>query len=109
MNAKKEKLVLGNDLLRKTLRPKGNERIFLTAGVNDHPLRDQILEAIKGHDTFSSDNDPYGEHDFGAVTVNEEKFFFKIDYYDSNLEFGADPLEDEDFVRVLTIMRAEDY
>lgn len=37
-----------------------------------------------------------------------EKFFFKIDYYDLDFNYGADPLS-EPFKRVLTIMKAEEY
>ena len=38
--------------------------------------------------TFDSGNDPYGEHDFGALTVEDKVIFFKIDYYD--LDFAVD-------------------
>jgi hypothetical protein len=29
-----------------------------------------------------TNNDPYGEHDFGSFELAGEKFFWKIDYYD---------------------------
>jgi hypothetical protein len=54
--------------------------------------------------------DPYGEHDFGNFEVAGQKFFFKIDYYDPNLEFGSeDPGDPQKTTRVLTIMLAEEY
>lgn len=33
-------------------------------------------------DTFTADNDPYGEHDFGNVVVDRETLFWKIDLYE---------------------------
>jgi hypothetical protein len=55
-------------------------------------------------------NDPYGEHDFGALTVEDRKIFFKIDYYDRALAGGSpDPADPRVTTRVLTIMLAEEY
>jgi len=59
---------------------------------------------------FDKENDPYGEHDFGNFTLAGRKFFFKVDYYDSNMEFGSeDPADPSKTTRVLTIMLAEEY
>jgi len=70
----------------------------------------EILELIKNFDTFTQDNDPYGEHDFGSIQYKGEKIFWKIDYYDLNLEYlspdTADPAKTK---RVLTVMLAEEY
>ena len=39
-----------------------------------------------------------------------ERYFFKIDYYDKNTEFGSpDPADPAVTTRVLTIMRADEY
>ena len=68
-----------------------------------------IIAAIREFDGFTPDNDPYGEHDFGQVTVDDETIFWKIDYYDVNLEFGSpDPADDTITCRVMTIMTASD-
>ena len=66
--------------------------------------------AMRRFDDFTPDNDPYGEHDFGAFEHAGERFFFKIDTYaDASLTFGAeDPLA-PGVVRVLTLMLASDY
>ena len=41
-----------------------------------------ILTKVRQFDDFTEDNDPYGEHDFGAFDMpNVGKIFFKIDYY----------------------------
>lgn len=60
---------------------------------------------------FTHDNDPRGEHDFGAFSVEGERVFFKIDYYsDSACTFGSDdPADPDRTYRVLTIMLASDY
>ena len=40
----------------------------------------------------------------------DEKFFWKIDYYDRKTEFGSpDPADPALTTRVLTIMRADEY
>jgi Protein of unknown function (DUF3768) len=48
---------------------------------------------------FNTNNDPYGEHDFGSFELAGEKFFWKIDYYDSLCEFGSEDPGDPDEVR----------
>ncbi len=59
---------------------------------------------------FTPDNDPRGEHDFGAFELSGHKFFWKIDYYDRRLEFGSEnPADAEKTTRVLTLMLAEEY
>ncbi len=67
-----------------------------------------LIRAVRDYTDFSEDNDPYGEHDFGSFTVSGVKIFWKIDYYDENLEKWCDPLS-PDCNRVLTIMRADEY
>ena len=68
----------------------------------------KIFVRVRDFTEFNEDNDPYGEHDFGSLTVSGVKIFWKIDYYDENLEKWCDPL-DPDCNRVLTIMLAEEY
>lgn len=87
-------------------------RVMLTSGVNALPNAAvaAILRRVKAHDTFTEDNDPHGEHDFGAFTEAGRKFFWKIDYYDKRLEFGSEnPADPAITTRVLTIMLAEEY
>ena len=85
--------------------------LVMTAGVIAlGPARQlTILQAIAAFDTFES-NDPYGEHDFGALEVEGERLFWKIDYYDQNLSaHSPDPADPSVTTRVLTIMLAEEY
>ena len=59
---------------------------------------------------FNADNDPYGEHDFGIVKHGGESIYFKIEYYDKDLEFGSeDPADPDQTTRVMTIMLACEY
>jgi hypothetical protein len=98
-----------NDRFRKTF---VGGLVVVTEGVNalDYDVKRRLLAKVRTFDAFSPDNDPYGEHDFGAVDVGGEGFFFKIDYFDPLLEGHsidkADPLVT---TRVLTIMRADEY
>jgi hypothetical protein len=61
-------------------------------------------------DSFTPDNDPYGEHDFGAFEHEGQRIFWKIDYYAPDMEHGSeDPADPKQTVRVLTIMLASEY
>jgi hypothetical protein len=97
-----------NDDFRKSLKSDANHKVVLTSAVADDPSVDKIIERVKDFDSFSSANDPHGEHDFGSFEINGEKYFFKIDYYDLDFNYGADPKEDE-YSCLLTIMQASDY
>ena len=74
----------------------------------DPEMISDIFIAVQNFKDFDKDNDPYGEHDFGSFTVSGAKIFWKVDYYDENLEKWCDPLS-PDCHRVLTIMRADEY
>ena len=39
---------------------------MLTSGVQDLERQLDILQKVRSFDQFTEDNDPYGEHDFGA-------------------------------------------
>ena len=100
-----------NDSFRKTLDPTLG-RMMLTAGVNALPsdVSAIAIRKVATFDVFSADNDPHGEHDFGSFELCDDKFFWKLDYYDRNLEFGSDdPADPSKTTRVLTLMLAEEY
>ena len=70
----------------------------------------KVKSAVSGFDQFTEDNDPHGEHDFGAFTINGEKLFWKIDYFDLELAgHSMDKANPELTHRVLTIMLASEY
>lgn len=99
-----------NDSFRCSL--SGGGKRLITAGVAALPAWDQaaILSKVMEHDEFTDDNDPHGEHDFGAFDHAGKRIFRKIDYYDPSMEFGSeDPADPVKTTRVLTIMFADEY
>ena len=86
--------------------------LIQTEGIRALDPADQskIREKVELFDAFTPDNDPYGEHDFGSFEHDGQKIFWKIDYYDKNLEYGSEnPADPAQTTRVLTIMLAEEY
>lgn len=84
----------------------------LTQGVSALSKAQQLclINLVKDFDEFNSDNNPHGERDFGSVQLDEEKYFWKIDYYDLSLTFGSeDPADPAVTRRVLTIMHSSEY
>ena len=80
--------------------------LVLTEGVLALPEGElaSLCSQVRKFSNFTSDNNPYGENDFGSVLINEEKFFWKFDYFDDGFQFYK-----ENGHRVLTIMRADEY
>ena len=98
-----------NDRFRKTFT---DGRVVITEGIVAlGPLAAiDILQDVRGFSEFSDDNDPHGEHDFGAVEHNGNTVFWKIDYYDVGYEAGStDPANPAVTGRLLTVMLAEEY
>jgi hypothetical protein len=99
-----------NDALRAIAA--GHGRIYVTAGIAALPMQDQveIMSRVREFADFTADNDPYGEHDFGSFEYGGKKIFWKIDYYDRELESRSpDPSDESVTTRVLTVMLAEEY
>jgi Protein of unknown function (DUF3768) len=92
-----------NDAFRRSTR-----EVMITPGVQALPEVLGLVHAVRVFDTFTPDNDPWGEHDFGSIMWHEEKTYWKIDYYNQALEYWEDPLSDE-CRRVLTVMLAAEY
>lgn len=87
-------------------------KVFITEGVRalGPDFESACVERVQKHRRFAEGNDPYGEHDFGAFKVNRRKCFWKIDYYDAEMEWGSeDPADPSQTTRVLTILLAEEY
>ncbi|WP_245521623.1 DUF3768 domain-containing protein [Rhizobium leguminosarum] len=87
-------------------------RVVITPGVSalPHDQRLALLMAVVGFDDFNAGNDPYNEHDFGAIEQDGDSYFWKIDYYDQDYDMGSpDPANPHVTRRVLTIMRADEY
>ena len=87
-------------------------RVVVTRAVADMGPNFQIAAvlAVAKDGTFTEDNDPYGDHSFGAVTVEGRKLWWKIDLYDLAYQWGSEAPDDPARTRrVLTIMFPEDY
>ncbi|MDG1449567.1 MAG: DUF3768 domain-containing protein [Ascidiaceihabitans sp.] len=96
-----------NDRARQTFM---EYRVIITAGVQALENVDAILRQVQLFDAFTPNNDPYGEHDFGAIRYQGQTIFWKIDYYDLDLYMHSpDPSNETVTARVLTIMLAEEY
>lgn len=97
-----------NDRLRRTGQ---GGMIVITAGVAALQICEtEVARALAAFDQFDEDNDPYGEHDFGALDLAGERLFWKIDYYDPSLVEGSVDAADEAHTeRVLTLMLASEY
>jgi hypothetical protein len=75
----------------------------------------EIAERVAAFDSFTGDNDPHREHDFGSFDYDGKRIFWKIDYYhrssfgtgrDMGSENPSDPVMT---LRVLTVMLASEY
>ncbi len=98
-----------NDQFRKSLT---GGRILMTPGVSTLSSEQtvELLSAVKAFDSFTEDNDPHSEHDFGSIEMHGTKYFWKIDYYGPSLTYGyEDAADSSKTVRVLTVMLAEEY
>jgi hypothetical protein len=86
--------------------------LMITPGVAEHgdDFIVRALEGVRVYSDFSPSNDPYGEHDFGKFQVDGYDLFWKIDYYDNDLENGSpNPADAALTKRVLTVLLAEEY
>jgi hypothetical protein len=104
-----ERIAELNDKFRKTFL---GGSVLATNGIAGLPEKDkaEIFTKVRAFDDFSEDNDPNGEHDFGAIDHNGDKIFWKIDYYDPTMTYGSeDPADLRKTRRVLTIMFANEY
>ena len=91
-------------------------QIVMTRGVADlsSAAKAIIMQRVQGFDTFTEDNDPYGDHSFGAfdveMTGDNHRIFWKIDLYDTDYAMGSDdPANLSVTRRVLTILHASEY
>ena len=78
------------------------DRVVMTCGIAalEEGARFEAITAVKDFATFTKDNDPHGEHDFGAFTLSTgDKCFWKIDDYQGH----------EGIRCVLTLLLAEEW
>jgi hypothetical protein len=70
-----EKIRSLNDSFRRNLVFGGT--VLLTPGVTSLEIDRQatLLEAVRKFDSFTRDNDPHGEHDFGSIDLDSIRYF----------------------------------
>jgi len=102
-----EKIAALNDAARKTFT---GCRVYMTPGVQALYQTQAIAARVQAYDDFSERNDPYGERDFGSFEFCGETIFWKIEYFDLDLQMHSlDPSDPTVTARVLTIMLAHEY
>ena len=103
-----------NDALRHDPGTGEHGRIVMTRGVSQLGIvfMMQVLAQLATFDEFTGDNDPWGEHDFGAFVIDGHKLFWKIDCFERDTDYmaGAEtPDNPATTDRVLSLMLAEEY
>ena len=104
-----ERIAALNDQLR---RDHSRGKVVITRGIQalGHQAILEVLAAVAAFSDFTPDNDPYGEHDCAVMAVGDLRILWKIDYYDTDLNFASDdPADPGVTIRVLTIMLADEY
>ncbi len=98
-----------NDEFRSSL---AGGAVVVTAGIVALGARQEhaILEQVRSFKSFTPDNDPHGEHDFGSFKFGGSRIIFKIDYFDVDRAMHSPNAADPDVTeRVLTIMLAREW
>ena len=96
-----------NDQARSTL---SGCTVYFTRGVLNLGYDDRLLEKLKSYSDFTPENDPYGEHDFGAFDLDDVRIWWKIDYYDVQMKHASpDPTDPGCTTRVLTVLLPEEW
>lgn len=87
-------------------------RILYTPGISEMggAFEVAVMLNVMQFDDFTKDNDPYGEHDFGALDVEGTRIFWKLDLYDADYAGGTPDATDPAVTRrVLTVMLPSEY
>ncbi len=109
-----------NDWLRDNIHSPGSNRVVMTRGVDaligdvrifrNFQKRAELLRTIRAYDAFDGSIDSHGERDMGRLTFEDTACYWKIDYHNLDLTAGSeDPSDPFQTVRVLTVMRVDEY
>lgn len=102
-----KKVAALNDAARQTFT---ECRVLMTPGIQALYQTQAVAARVQDYNDFSERNDPYGERDFGSFAFCGETIFWKIDYFDLDLQMHSpDPSDPTVTTRVLTIMLAHEY
>ncbi len=109
MDKQKTRIRELNDAFRQTF---AGGKVVMTASVAELPdmVTAHALVEVTRFDNFTPENDPHGEHDFLSFEHCNCIFFWKCDYYNTDMDGGSeDPADPDKTVRIGTLMLAEDY
>ncbi|HEY9864093.1 MAG TPA: DUF3768 domain-containing protein [Candidatus Obscuribacterales bacterium] len=112
---KAEQIARLNDQLRSQNSQVGGIHLSRSVGLLPPQQQQQLLQLLKEFNSFSPDNDPYGERDFVTLELDGDRYFFKIDYFEKSAwlkgeEIGANSPEDVNTTwRVGTLMESSEY
>ena len=85
--------------------------VTLTPGVRalGPAQRQHIIEKVRRFSDFTSDANGQAEHDYGAFSVDNADFCWRIGYYNRTLDgYSNDPSDPDLTIRIFTIMISED-
>lgn len=117
-NETQQQIATLNDAVRRSLvlppvlRTTIPHRIMLTRAIAllTPATVSEIMTKVSQFDNFTSNNDPYQEHDFGSFEQDGSTIVWKFSYYDNQLEYGSPTPEDpSQTIRVLTVMLSTEY
>jgi hypothetical protein len=108
-----------NDWLRRNISTPGHNRVVMTIGIaaliGDVSLfrgfrrRAELLRLVRDYDSFGEAINPHGERDLGRFEFEGTACYWKIDYYNLDMDAGAEnPADPFITIRVLTIMRVDE-
>jgi hypothetical protein len=88
MSTDTDRIRMLNDQLRRHLT---GGKAVMTPGIAalGSEVVQRLVQTIATFDDFCIANDPHGEHDFGAFDFEGVEVFFKIDYFDKDLNFHS--------------------
>jgi uncharacterized protein DUF3768 len=98
-----------NDAFRKTF---AGGKMVMSTSVAALPemVKASALIKVAEFTDFTLADDPHGEHDFLSFEHCNRTFFWKCDYFNTEMDAGSeDPADPEKTTRVGTLMLAEDY
>src|ERR1700694_810627 len=84
-----------NDAFRKTF---AGGKMVMSASVAALPemVRASALLKVAEFTDFTPENDPHGEHDFFSFEHCNRRFFWKCDYYSTDMDAGSEDPADPD-------------
>lgn len=93
---------LRNDEIRQQglFGPGQDSLLIITPGIAElgNTAIDQLIVKLMQFDAWDQGNDPYGDRDFGTLTWEGQKVFFKFD-----------PHESDPQARIITLLRPSEY